>query len=33
MLCRLSTEVVPTGRLGPLHVIVQTGIQSAVHWI
>ena len=33
MFCRLSTDVVPAGRLGPLHVIVQTGIQSAVHWI
>ena len=33
MSCRLSTDVVPAGRLGPLHVIVHTGIQSAVHWI
>ena len=33
MFCMLSGYVVPAGRLGPLHVIVQTGIQSAVHWI
>ena len=25
--------MLPAGRLGPLHVILQTGLQSAVHWI
>ena len=33
MFCRLSTDVVSAERLGPLHVIVQLGLQSAVHWI
>ena len=33
MFCRLSTDVVTAGRLGPLHIIVQTGMQSAVHWL
>jgi hypothetical protein len=27
----MDTNII--GRLGPLHVIVQTGMQSAVHWI
>lgn len=31
--CRYSTDVTPSGRLGPFHIVVHSGLQSAVQLI